>query len=153
MTTEALEHTATVKALKQINDWLSPGTNEGASWSLSRLTEDLFGDSFLAGGDATRITPGTPRGTIHSQLSNALFVMNAPGPSNIVERVPISMVFDLNHGHVTLNWTPPGGAATTVNFTVELDKRFNTPTSSGELLFHADGGGGTAGFQLLIMLL
>ncbi len=152
-TTEEKEHAATVKALTAISNWLRPGTNEGASWSLSRLTEDLFGDSFLAGGDISRFTASGARGVLHSQLSDALFIVNAPGPSNAVDRVPINLTFDLNNGKAELAWTPPGGAATTASFAVELDKTFGTGASSHEYLFHGDAGGGKAGFQLLVMLL
>jgi hypothetical protein len=153
MTTEAQEHTATVKALNEISNWVKPGTNEGVSWTLSRLTEDLFGDAFLAGGDASQFTPSGARGTLHAQLSTALFVVNAPGGTNAVDRVPITMTFDLNHGRVTLGWTPPGGAPMTATFTVELSRKITTPSASAELLFHGDSGGGNAGYQLLIMLL
>jgi len=53
MPTESKERKDTQHALAQVFDYISSGTNEGISFSLSRLTDDLFTDSFLAAGIST----------------------------------------------------------------------------------------------------
>src|SRR5690348_6670323 len=51
MPSEVSERHATRQALEAVYDYISPGTNEGISFLLSRLTDDMFTDSFLGGGD------------------------------------------------------------------------------------------------------
>src|SRR4051794_35235824 len=64
MPSERTENRTTRHALGQVFDYISPGTNEGISFALSRLTDDLFTDSFLGGGDITLFTPSAHRGSI-----------------------------------------------------------------------------------------
>src|SRR5205085_12525673 len=49
MPSERSEHHATRQALVEVYDYIRPGTNEGISFLVSRLTDDMFTDSFLAG--------------------------------------------------------------------------------------------------------
>jgi hypothetical protein len=153
MTTEAQEHKATTKALDEITAYVKPGTNEGISWTLSRLTDDLFGDSFLAGGDATPFTPSGKRGTLHGQLSTA-WLLSGGGGAAAPTIVPITMTFDLNEGVVKLSWTPPGEAAKDVTFKVELYKNITgSPDASQILVFNADTASDDAAYALTLMLL
>ena len=151
MTTEAHEHQTTLKALDEITAYIKPGTNEGISWSLSRIAESLFGDSFLAGGDASRFTPSGKRGTLDSQGSTAYFLDSAGG---IPAKVPILLAFDLNTGIVSLAWTPPGQSARTVTFKVEHFKTIRpAPTAGADILFNADSASDGAPYTLLLMLI
>jgi hypothetical protein len=69
MPSESTENRATRHALGQVFDYISPGTNEGISFSLSRLTDDLFTNSFLAGGDISLFTPSSHRGRIRTTFA------------------------------------------------------------------------------------
>lgn len=62
MPSERSEHRETQHALARVFDYISPGTNEGISFSLAQLTDDLSTDSFLAGGDISLFTPSGHRG-------------------------------------------------------------------------------------------
>jgi hypothetical protein len=153
MTTETQEQHVTVQALKTIHQYISPGTNEGISWTLSRLTDDLFNDSLLAGGDASIFTAGGARGSIHSQESNA-YLLPAGGASVPPSVVPISMAFDLNEATVKLEWTPPGGSAEHVSLKVELYRTItDSPDATTILIFNVDKASDEAGYQLLLMLI
>jgi hypothetical protein len=155
MSTETQEHRATAHALDAVVAYISPAAgNEGISWSLSRVTESLFDDSFLAGGDASRFTASGRRGTLHSQQSDALFFSNAPGPSNVVTRVPIQLTFNLNTGTVHLSWTPPAQPPRNISFKVELSKKVSPGQSADtDLFFSADSPSDDAAYTLLLMLI
>ena len=96
MTSERTEHRATDHALKEVFDYISPGTNEGISFSLSRLTDDLFTDSFLAGGDISLFTPSGERGSIRSQDSQGS-VLSSSGAAP--SQFPIALTIDLSTGN------------------------------------------------------
>lgn len=151
MSVESKEHKATLKALDAITAYIKPGTNEGISWSLSRVTESLFGDSFLAGGDASLFTPSGKRGTLNSQGSTAYFLDSAGG---VPTQVPIVLSFDLNKGVVKLSWTPPGLSVATVTFRVEHYKTIKPGASAdADVLFNADSASDNAAYTLLLMLI
>jgi hypothetical protein len=152
MTTEAKEAKATSEALDQVSKYIKPGINEGISWTLSRLTEDLFGDSLLAGGDASQFTASGKRGTLHSQESNAYLL--SPSGDGETTVVPITLAFDLNEGVVKLSWTPSGEAGKNVSFNVELDRKdVHAADGEGTYLFHAENASDGAGYSLMLELL
>jgi hypothetical protein len=124
MPSERTEHRDTEHALTQIFDYISPGTNEGISFSLSRLTDDLFADSFLAGGDISQFTASGRRGTIHSQLSNGYVLASAGGAP---AEFPVSLTVDLNTGVASGNWTLPDGTAQSPSFDLQHVKTVNRP--------------------------
>src|SRR5438445_12204126 len=68
MATERQELRATNRAFDTIANWMKAGTHEGISFQISRLTDDLFADSFLGGGDASRFTASGRRGELTGQL-------------------------------------------------------------------------------------
>ena len=151
MATESREHKATAKALDKITAYIQPGTNEGISWSLSRVTESLFGDSFLAGGDASRFTASGKRGTLNSQQSTAYFL---DGGGGVPTQVPIALSFNLNKGVVSLSWTPPAQPAKAVTFKVEHYKTISpAPNAGADVTFNADTASDGAAYTLLLMLL
>lgn len=132
MTTEQSEKRDTQHALNQVFDYISPGTNEGISFSLSRLTEDLFVDSFLAGGDISLFTPAGERGTIRSQSSNGDVLSSSGGAP---AEFPVSLQVDLNSGTATGDWTLPDGTTETPSFELQHVKTVSRP--AGMLLLFA----------------
>ena len=108
MPSERTEHRDTERALTEVYDYISPGTNEGISFSLSRLTDDLFTDSFLAGGDISLFTPSGRRGSIRSQLSNG-WLLSSTGASPT--QFPVELTVDLSSGTGSGDWTLPDGTA------------------------------------------
>src|SRR5882672_10259178 len=98
MATEKQEQKATNHALDIIAQWMKAGSNEGISFEISRLTDDLFTDSFLGGGDASRFTASGRRGTLTSQLSNAYILASGGG---VPHQFPIQFKFNLNTGRAT----------------------------------------------------
>jgi hypothetical protein len=146
---ERQEARATAHALQAISDYIAPGTNEGISFLVSRLTEDLFTDSFQGGGDLSRFTPGQGRGTLHSQLSNGYRLDPGAGPP---ASFPLDLSLDLDHGHAVLSYTLPGAAAATGRFTVELVHRVQRPDGVN-YLFGVDGSNDHAVYSLSLLLL
>src|SRR5689334_14141814 len=116
MSSEVREHQTTNRALHQIYKYISPGTNEGISFELSRLTDDIFTTSFLGGGDISLFTPSGARGTIKSQRTNAYVLSSGGG-------VPAAFTFDLsvdlNTSKATLKWTLPSGPAMTATMILD----------------------------------
>jgi hypothetical protein len=132
--TEHHEHAATSHALDQVYQYISPGTNEGISLGVSRLTDDLFTTSFLGGGDISLFTPGGHRGTIRSQDTTG-YVLDSGG--GVPASVPFDLALDLNNGQATLTWTPSGGSPTTATLSLDYVKTVNRPEGVN-LLFGAD---------------
>jgi hypothetical protein len=149
MPTEAHERSATADALNQISDWLKPGTNEGVSFEMSRLSDDLFTDSFLAGGDISLFTPVGARGIIKSQLSKAHRLDSGGG---VPAQFDIDLTIDLNIGAATGKWAYPGETAKTYHFKLELLKR---RPSASQLLFYGEAASSDddAGYTLSFTLL
>src|SRR6266480_2167931 len=116
MPSERTEDRETRHALGQVFDYISPGTNEGISFSLSRLTDDLFTNSFLGGGDISLFTPSGHRGTIRSQLSHG-YILASSGAAPA--QFPIALTVDLSTGQSSGTWTLPDGTAQTPHFRVQ----------------------------------
>ena len=104
MATEHQEQQATNQALDVLANWMKNGSHEGISFEVSRLTDDLFTDSFLGGGDASKFTPSGHRGTLTSQLSDANILDSNGG---VPHKFPIQFTFDLNAGKGAGNWNNP----------------------------------------------
>ena len=150
MATERQELRATNRALDTIANWMKAGTNEGISFQISRLTDDLFTDSLLGGGDASRFTASGRRGTLTSQLSNAYILASGGGAP---QQFPIEFVFKLNTGKATGNWNNPvTGQSETVTITLTF---FKTATrSEGKYyIFYGDRSSDKAGYVLTFLLL
>ena len=150
MATENQERIATNHALDTIAHWMRDGTHEGISFGVSRLTDDLFTDSFLGGGDASRFTPSGHRGTLTSQLSNAYILDSNAG---VPHQFAIQFTFDLNTGEATGNWTNPLTLqAETVTVTLTFFKIATRP--EGEYyIFYGDQSSDQAGFSFTFLLL
>jgi hypothetical protein len=146
---EVKEHHATSAALNQVFKYISPGTNEGISFGLSRLTDELFTSSFIGGGDISLFTAGGARGTIKSQLSNGYVLDSNAGPPT---SFPFDLSVDLNNGKATLHWTPPGGSPSTESFVLDSVKAVTRPEGVN-LLFTADEVSDDAAYSLSLILI
>ena len=126
------------------------GTNEGISFEVSRLTDDLFTDSFLGGGDASKFTPSHHRGTLTSQLSYAYILDSAGGAPH---KLAIQFTFDLSKDKALGTWTNPvTGQAETVSVTLTF---FKSPTApEGKYyVFYGDKSSDKAGYSFTFILL
>src|SRR4051794_4284405 len=99
MPSERSEHRATRQSLGEVHDYISPGTNEGISFLISRLTDDMFTDSFLGGGDISLFTATGPRGLIKSNTGTAAQMFDSGGGAPT--RFSIDLTVDLNDGEAT----------------------------------------------------
>jgi hypothetical protein len=129
MPSEVSERHATRQALEAVYDYISPGTNEGISFLLSRLTDDMFTDSFLGGGDISLFTPSGSRGVIKSNTGTNAHMLDSGGGAPTA--FPIELTVDLNDGEVTGSWTLPDGTAQTPSFGLQFLKKTTKP--EGEL--------------------
>jgi hypothetical protein len=146
---ERQEARPTAHALQAIHDYVAPGTNEGVSFLVSRLTEDLFTDSFLGGGDLSLFTPGAHRGSLRSQLSHGYRLdPNAGAPASF----DLGVHVDLDHGHVQVSYTLPGASAASGRFTAELVHRVQRDDGLN-YLFGTDGSDDDAAWTLSLLLL
>jgi len=132
MPSEHSEERRTQHALEQVFTYISPGSNEGISFSLSRLTDDLFDDSFLAGGDISRFTATSHRGVIRSQSATG-YVLAAQGGAPAP--FPVELTVDLGNGECSGTWTLPSGAAQSPSFRLQHVK--TTSVSEGTLIVFA----------------
>jgi hypothetical protein len=129
---------------------MKSGTNEGISFEISRLTDDLFTDSFLGGGDASKFTPSGHRGKLTSQLSNAYILDSGGGAPH---KFSIQFTFDLNTGKASGNWNNPVTAqaeAVTVTFT--FFKSATAPEGK-YYIFYGDKSSDKAGYVFTFILL
>jgi len=150
ITSEKKEQQATNKALDAIAGWVKSGTNEGISFEVSRLTDDLFTDSFLGGGDASQFTPSGHSGTLTSQLSNAYFLDSGGGAPH---KFAIQFTFDLNTGKASGNWNNPvTGQAETVTVTLTFFKSITAPEGT-YYIFYGDKSSDKAGYSFTFILL
>src|SRR5579871_2844241 len=144
MPTETHEHHATDQAMEEMYQWLKSGTNEGASFNVSRLTDDAFTDSFIGGGDISQLTPSGKRGTIKSQLSHAYILDSNAGPP---KKIAIDLTIDLNTAKATLKFTPQSALQTA---TLSLDFTKTVNGSAGkDLMFGADEVSDGAAYSLV----
>jgi hypothetical protein len=149
MPSERTEHRDTEQALTQVYDYISPGTNEGISFSLSRLTDDLFTDSFLAGGDISLFTPSGHRGSIRSQQSNGWMLSSGAGAPT---EFPVALRIDLSSGTGSGNWTLPDGTAQTPTFALQHVKTVSRPEGT-MLLFAGETTSDDGGYSLALLLI
>jgi hypothetical protein len=149
MPSERTEHRDTERALKQVYEYISPGTNEGISFSLSRLTDDLFTDSFLAGGDISLFTPAGSRGSIRSQDSNGWMLSSGGGAP---AQFPIELTVDLSAGTGSGSWTLPDGTAQTPTFELQHVKNVSRPEGT-MLLFAGETSSDDGGYSLALLLI
>jgi len=149
MPSEHSEHQKTQHALRQVFDYISPGTNEGISFSLNRLTDDLFTDSFLGGGDISLFTPSGHRGSIRSQLSHG-YVLSSSGGTPA--QFPIDLAVDLTTGRGSGSWTLPSGTAQSPTFWLQQVKTVNAPEGT-MLLFAGETSSDDAVYSLALLLI
>jgi hypothetical protein len=136
--------------LDALANWVKSGTNEGISFEISRLTDDLFTDSFLGGGDASKFTASGHRGTLTSQLSNAYILDSGGGAPH---KFAIQFTFDLNTGEASGNWNNPvtsQAEAVTVNLT--FFKSATAPEGK-YYIFYGDKSSDKAGYGFTFILL
>jgi hypothetical protein len=149
MTSETTENRATHDALGKVFSYISPGTNEGITFALSRLTDDLFGDSFLGGGDISLFVASDDRGVIIGQEASA-WTLDAK--SGAAVPLPIELKLDLDSGQASGAYTPSAGTPTTFSFRVEYDKSAQRP--EGEmLLFGSERSSDEAQYSLALVLI
>jgi hypothetical protein len=149
MPSERSEHRKTHQALGRVFEYISPGTNEGISFSLSRLTDDLFADSFLGGGDISLFTPSGHRGSIRSQLSHGYVLSSSGGAPT---QFPIELKVDLTTARGSGNWTLPGGTAQTPTFELQHVKTVIVPEGN-MLLFGGETSSDGAVYSLALLLI
>jgi hypothetical protein len=125
MPSERSEHHATRQALEEVFDYISPGTNEGISFLVSRLTDDLFTDSFLGGGDISLFTASGARGVIKSNTGTDARMLDSGG--GVPADFPIELTVDLNDGEATGSWTLPDGTQQTPSFGLQFVKKATMP--------------------------
>lgn len=147
MPSERHEHHETEHALQRIHDYISPGTNEGISFSVSRVTDDLFLDSFLGGGDISLFTASGHRGTIRSQLSHG-YVLDGGGGAPT--QFPIALEVDLNDGRASGTWTLPDGTAQAPQFELQLVK---TDEAGARIFFAGETASDPAVYSLVLIML
>jgi hypothetical protein len=150
MPSEKQEQKATNKALDAIANWMRRGTNEGISFTISRLTDDLFTESLLGGGDASRFTAAGRRGKLTSQLSNG-YILDSGG--GLPQKFPIQFIFDLNTAKAKGNWNNPVTAqAETVTVTLTFFKTATVPEGK-YYIFYGDKSSDKAGYAFTFLLL
>jgi hypothetical protein len=147
MASERTEHRATEHALGEVFDYIRSGTNEGISVSLSRLTDDLFTDSFLGGGDISLFTPSAVRGSIRSQDSQASMLSASGGAPS---QFPINLTIDLSTGKGSGSWTLPDGTAQSPTFVVQWVKTAKRPEGT-MLLFAGETSSDDAAYSLALL--
>jgi hypothetical protein len=140
---------ATDSALKQIYDYISPGTNEGISFEVARLTDDLFTTSFTGGGDISLFTASGSRGTIKSQLTEG-YVLSSTGAPPIT--IPFDLAIDLASGVATLSWTLPAAVAATAQIKLDFTRAATNPEGIN-LLFTTDDPSDDAVYSLSLLLI
>jgi hypothetical protein len=153
--TEQHEHARTQEALETVTQWgYDPGADGGESIAFSVSRQGAPSDAFLATGDCTPFTPQGHRGILNGQPPGdtgapVAYVIDFGSPLS-VSQVPCTFSFDLNTGKVTLTGSFPG-LPSTLDFTVEFDKRFDG--AGGEnILFHSEKTSDHAGYVLALEL-
>jgi hypothetical protein len=148
MVTESAEHHATRNALKQVYDYISPGTNEGISFALTCTGISPNLDTWAGGGDMSLFSPGGQHGSIHSQSSTAS-VLDGAGTA---VAFPIEVRLNLDTGKVQGAWTVPGGPAQSPTFSVELCKDLTRPEGRN-LIFVTDKSSDDFAYTLSLLLI
>lgn len=135
----------TRQALNEIETYTENTDNEPPSFSLSRLTDDLFTDSFLAGGALINPSGST---VISENAQGSVLASGGGAPSAF----PIELSIDLTTAGAAGKWTLPDGTSQTPSFHVSYLETVNRP--EGRLLLfagvgHADG----AAYSVTILLI
>src|SRR5262245_21481921 len=113
------------------------------SFEVSRLTDDLFTNSFLGAGDASRFTPSGHRDTLISQLSNAYSLHPGGGAPH---KFAIQFTFNLNTGKDSGNWNNPVTSQTeTVIVTLTFFKSATAPEGK-YYIFYGDKSSDKGGY-------
>jgi hypothetical protein len=149
MPTETTEDRRTHTALNKVLAYIRPGTNEGISFSLGRLTDDLFTDSFLAGGDISLFTPSGAHGSIRSQDSNGWLLSSTAGPPS---QFPIELRINLGTGAAKGNWTLPGGTTQSPSFRLQHVKTTRKPEGT-QLVFAGETSSDGAVYSVALLLI
>jgi len=148
-TTEHQEHVELTEALEAISKWLSPGTNEGANFLVTRLTGPIGGGSFFGGADITQWTAGGARGSLHSNGGIAYNLgFSGVNPVNY----PLAATVDLNSGEVTLTWTEPGQPVQSSTFMLAYVKLV-PPPSGPTYFFDTEKSSDEAVYSFTVVLL
>jgi hypothetical protein len=149
MPTEQTEDRRTQSALKKVLTYIRPGTNEGISFSLSRLTDDLFTDSFLAGGDISLFTPSGSHGSIRSQLSNGWLLSSTTGSPT---QFPVELRINLGTGTAKGAWTLPNGTVQSPSFRLQHVKTTKKPEGT-QLAFAGETSSDGAVYSVTLLLI
>ncbi|HEV3092977.1 MAG TPA: hypothetical protein VGY30_00520 [Solirubrobacteraceae bacterium] len=134
MPTHTVSH-QTREALEEIRRYSEPETNEPITLTLSRLTDDLFTDSFLGGG--ALVNP--PGDTLESENSEGFMLASDGGsPTSFAIELSINLTTAQAHG----KWTLPDGSVQTPSFYLNYVQSVDRP--EGRLLLfdsqgHSDG--------------
>ncbi len=148
-TTEHQEHVELTEALEAISKWLSPGTNEGANFLVTRLTGPIGGGSFFGGADITQWTAGGARGSLHSNGGIAYNLgFSGVNPVNY----PLAATVNLNSGEVRLTWTEPGQPAQSSTFMLAYVKLV-PPPSGPTYFFDTEKSSDEAVYSFTVVLL
>jgi hypothetical protein len=150
MPSEHAEHRQTQHALKQVFEYISPGTNEGISFGVSRLTDDLYTDSFLSAGDISLFTPSGSRGVIKTNTGTDATMLDSGGgaPTSF----PLELTVDLNDGVATGAWTLPDGTSQAPSFELQFVKDTTRPEGS-LYLFAGETSTDDAVYSLTLLLI
>ena len=147
--TEQQERRRLYRALKEISDWLRPGTNEGANFLVTRLTGPLDVGSLFGGADISRWVPGGRRGSLESQGGTA-FALGFGGGTPV--SFALDAEVDLNAGKVSLQWTPPNQPIQSATFTLAFVKKV-PPPNGPSYFFDADATSDQAVYSFTVVLL
>jgi hypothetical protein len=141
------EHTAshrTREVLEEVKSYITTGQNEPPSFTLSRLTDDLFTDSLLGGGAFVN-----PSGdTLESEDSDAWTLSPGGGAPS---QFPIALSIDLATARVSGKCTMPDGTSLSPSFQIHYLETVNR-AEGRLLLFDADGHADGAAYSLTLLL-
>ncbi len=146
MPSEHSERHATQQALDKLYHFSLQPAREGITFTIARLTNDIFATSFLGGGDCTPFTPQGERGILTGQDATAHIL--APGggaPSSF----PINLTIDLNAGQINATWTAPGSAMQNTTFDLVL---YESIAAEQALVFYSDRASDKAAYALNLTL-
>jgi hypothetical protein len=136
----------TTEALDELKSYTTNETNEPPSFSLNRLTGDLFTNSFLGGGALIN-----PSGDALKSEDSVGWVLDSEGgaPNQFtIDEVSI----DLGTAKLTGGWTLPDGTSQTPTFELHCVGAINGPVGR-EVFFRSGGHADGAAYSLVVLLL
>lgn len=143
MPEHAVSH-RTKEALDEIKNYTTGG-NEPPAFTLSRLTDDMFTDSFLGGGAIIN-----PSGnTLESEDSEGLMLASNGGAPT---RFPISLSIDPATARASGQWTLPDGTAQSPSFHINYLETADRPEGR-LLLFNEEGAADGAAYSIAVLLM